>query len=93
MTLSTDQQTATQYKYYRITRSDGYISYCTVLNWLEGYFNMMYGKPREWEESEDKASLKGELIPFKVVACASEYTFIIELIKNEYVNIPLRCMS
>lgn len=82
-----------QYKYYKITRNDGFQTYCNILNWLPDYFETLYGTPKEWVESDEKVQLRGEFIPIRVEAVANGYTFIIELCKQEYVKIPLRYLD
>lgn len=88
--LYIDYETNVQYKYYKIYRHDGYITYCTIVNWIHLYFERSYGKPNVWIESEEKAKIRGEILPIKIEAESNGYTFIIELIKQEYIKIPLR---
>ncbi|RKJ15107.1 hypothetical protein D7X33_47980, partial [Butyricicoccus sp. 1XD8-22] len=83
-----EPQTSTQYKYYKITRDDGYITYCNALNWLEEYFKTVFGLPSEWIESNEKATIqsnKYELdIPVRIEATANDDDFDIVLSKQEY---------
>jgi len=81
------------YKYYKIYRSDGFITYCNILNWLEDYFETLYGAPKEWIESEEKVNMNGMILPLRIEAVANGYTFVIELCKQEYRQIKLRYLD
>ena len=83
------------YAYYKIIRIyDGYTSYCTILSWIETYFQYNFGIPDKWVESEEKTEIKVHRdiirIPLWIKASIDEVEFDLILSKQDYTKVQLK---